>query len=256
MPGRRAGRRRRRRSGRRSRPTGGARASPTGRIRASGSTCSCRRGGRSGSSSTCMVGTGVPSTAPTGRTSPPGRSAAAGRWRSPATRSRPRSGSPRSPGRSRWRSRPRRRRWRGRSASSAIPPAGTWWRGRSAPTAGYRSGRAGAGRAGHRDQRRCTTCGHCCASTLNDTLRLDDDEAAAESPALRAPWPGARIRTWVGGIERPEFQRQSALLANIWTGVGAEIATTVAPGRHHFDVIGELEEPGSALVGAVLGEAQ
>ncbi len=91
--------------------------------------------------------------------------------------------------------------------------------------------------------------------TLNDTLRLDADEAAAESPALRLPWPGVRIRTWVGGIERPEFQRQSALLANVWTGVGAETTATVAPGRHHFDVIGALEDPASGLVGAVLGEA-
>jgi acetyl esterase/lipase len=86
---------------------------------------------------------------------------------------------------------------------------------------------------------------------INADLRLDPAEAAAESPALLWPRPGARVHVWVGGDERPEFLRQSALLANVWTGLRAEIAHTVAPGRHHFDVIEGLADPDSTLVAAL-----
>lgn len=84
--------------------------------------------------------------------------------------------------------------------------------------------------------------------------RLDPAEAEAESPALRQPVEGARVHVRVGGEERPEFLRQSALLANVWTGLGADMSQTVAPGRHHFDVIGPLTEAESDLVAAFVGE--
>lgn len=88
---------------------------------------------------------------------------------------------------------------------------------------------------------------------LNRTLRLDPAEAAAESPALLVPREGVRVHAWAGDGERPEFVRQTTLLANVWTGLGAEMAQTIAPGRHHFDVIAPLAEPGSDLVAALLG---
>jgi acetyl esterase/lipase len=91
-------------------------------------------------------------------------------------------------------------------------------------------------------------------TALNAELRLDAREAAAESPALLAPGEGVRLHAWVGGAERPEFLRQSALLANVWTGLGAETSLTVAPGRHHFDVIDPLTDPDSDLVAALIGE--
>jgi hypothetical protein len=86
---------------------------------------------------------------------------------------------------------------------------------------------------------------------LNKDLRLDPDEAAAESPALLAPRPGTRLHAWVGADERPEFLRQTALIANVWTGLKAQTSQTVAPGRHHFDVIAPLTDPGSDLVAAL-----
>jgi acetyl esterase/lipase len=89
---------------------------------------------------------------------------------------------------------------------------------------------------------------------LNGDLRLDRAEAAAESPALLEPRPGARVHAWVGDAERPEFVRQSTLIANIWTGLGAEMAQTKEPRRHHFNVIEGLTHPGSGLVEAVVGE--
>jgi acetyl esterase/lipase len=90
-------------------------------------------------------------------------------------------------------------------------------------------------------------------TAMNADLRLDAAEARAESPALDEPLDGVRLHAWVGERERPEFVRQSALIVNVWTGLGAQTALTVAPGRHHFDVIAELAEPGSALVEALVG---
>ena len=252
-PGRRAGRRRRRRSGRRSRPTGGARGSPTGRIRASGSTCSCPRRGRG-----LVVYMHGGYWRAFDRTDWSHLAAGAlGRGWAVAMAGYPLAPEVRIASIT-------------RSVAAAVEAA--------AATVDGPVGLVGHSAGGHLVARQvCTDSGlsertrarvrqvtaisglhdlrPLLRLTLNDTLRLDADEAAAESPALRLPWPGVRIRTWVGGIERPEFQRQSALLANVWTGVGAETTATVAPGRHHFDVIGALEDPASGLVGAVLGEA-
>lgn len=80
-------------------------------------------------------------------------------------------------------------------------------------------------------------------TAINADLRLDAAEAAAESPALRLPREDVQVQVWVGADERPEFVRQSALLANIWTGLGGDTSFTIMPGRHHFDVIEELAEP-------------
>jgi arylformamidase len=85
------------------------------------------------------------------------------------------------------------------------------------------------------------------ATKMNDTLRLTENEAAAESAALRKPIAGARVACWVGGAERPEFLRQTDLLANIWTGLGAETGAVHVPERHHFDIIDELANQDSEL---------
>jgi len=89
-------------------------------------------------------------------------------------------------------------------------------------------------------------------TAMNATLRLDLAEARAESPALCEPAEGAELVAWVGGDERPEFLRQTALLANVWAGLGARTREVVAPGRHHFDVIAGLADAESALVAAVV----
>ncbi|WP_207101821.1 alpha/beta hydrolase [Paracoccus shandongensis] len=89
-------------------------------------------------------------------------------------------------------------------------------------------------------------------TAMNDTLRLDRPEAAAESPALLSPRPGIPVTTWVGGMERPEFIRQARLLADIWAGLGAATDCVIDPGRHHFDVIEGLERADSPLLERLL----
>lgn len=84
--------------------------------------------------------------------------------------------------------------------------------------------------------------------SMVDRLRLTPEIAASESPALHSPRPGPRVTAWVGAAERPEFLRQSSLLAENWP----EADLVTAYGRHHFDVIEELSDPSSALVTALL----
>ncbi len=86
---------------------------------------------------------------------------------------------------------------------------------------------------------------------MNRTLRLDEAEAIAESPALTRPLPDLHLTAWVGADERPEYVRQSELIANIWSGLGAAAKCVRLTGRHHFDVIGELTDSDSALTAYV-----
>ena len=83
---------------------------------------------------------------------------------------------------------------------------------------------------------------------MNATLRLDEGEAAAESPALLSPLAGTNLVCWVGADERPEFVRQNALLANIWTGFGARTRVVEEENKHHFNVIDGLSDATSAMV--------
>lgn len=87
---------------------------------------------------------------------------------------------------------------------------------------------------------------------LNETLRIDVAEAASDSPALLEPMAGARITCWVGGNERHEFLRHSALLANIWQGLGATTSCVVEPDRNHFTVVEGLTDPDHALTRTLL----
>lgn len=88
---------------------------------------------------------------------------------------------------------------------------------------------------------------------LNRVLQLDLPEARTESPALVEVRAAVPVHVWVGAEERPEFVRQSELLANAWTGLGLDTALTIQPGRHHFNVVEDLADPGSDLVEAVAG---
>lgn len=89
-------------------------------------------------------------------------------------------------------------------------------------------------------------------TAMNETLQLDAAEAATESPALLVPAAGTRICCWVGAGERAEFIRQNALLANAWTGLGAETSCVEEPDRHHFNIIDGLADPSHALTRTLL----
>lgn len=89
-------------------------------------------------------------------------------------------------------------------------------------------------------------------TAMNERLHIDEAEATAESPALLRPVEGTRLTCWAGAMERAEFLRQNALLANIWTGLGATTATVVEPNRHHFDIVDGLADPEHPLTRTLL----
>lgn len=82
---------------------------------------------------------------------------------------------------------------------------------------------------------------------MNAVPGLAEAEAATESLVLH-PAPSVPVHVWVGAEERPAFLDQARRLAGAW---GAPL--TRAPGRHHFDVIADLTDPGSALTAGLIG---
>ncbi|MCY4300773.1 MAG: alpha/beta hydrolase [Aestuariivita sp.] len=90
--------------------------------------------------------------------------------------------------------------------------------------------------------------------SMNDKLRLTEATAAKESVVLSKPLAGVDVTAWVGARERPEFLRQSALLAEAWGRIGANIRVVVDPYRHHFDVIDGLKDPNHPLCQSLAGE--
>ncbi|MEM7464051.1 MAG: alpha/beta hydrolase, partial [Pseudomonadota bacterium] len=87
---------------------------------------------------------------------------------------------------------------------------------------------------------------------INDVLKIESTDAAAESPALNTPLPGTKLICWVGAGERSEFIRQNALLANIWKGLGATTFVVEEPDRHHMNVVDGLADPASAMLQLLL----
>jgi hypothetical protein len=93
------------------------------------------------------------------------------------------------------------------------------------------------------------------ATKMNDTLRIDQEEANLESPALVVPRPCQRVLCWVGADERPEFVRQNRILGEIWRGFDARIAIVEEPGRHHYNIIDGLCDSDHPLTRALEREA-
>ncbi len=90
--------------------------------------------------------------------------------------------------------------------------------------------------------------------SMNDQLGLDREAATAESPALAKPRSGVELTVWVGANERPEFLRQSGLLAEAWRRHGLQTRFIAEPERHHFDVIDGLKSAEHPLTKAVAGD--
>ncbi|MBL4838092.1 MAG: alpha/beta hydrolase, partial [Kordiimonadaceae bacterium] len=87
---------------------------------------------------------------------------------------------------------------------------------------------------------------------MNKDLKLTETEIAAESPALQAPLSHINLTSWVGGLERPEFIRQSKNIVTAWQGKAAATDYIETPYKHHFNVIDELADPKSMLVAKLL----
>jgi arylformamidase len=84
------------------------------------------------------------------------------------------------------------------------------------------------------------------ATSVNLALGLDVAEARRLSPVLM-PAPGGHIHALVGGDEGCEYTRQSRSIAEAWGGTWASL-----PGEHHFSIVEQLQDPGSAMVAKAL----
>lgn len=89
---------------------------------------------------------------------------------------------------------------------------------------------------------------------MNETLKLTDAEAHAESAALYRPAGFPTLTAWVGGNERPEFIRQSKLIAMMWDGLGAKTECVVDGSHNHFTVIEDLKLADSPITNAFIGD--
>lgn len=89
-------------------------------------------------------------------------------------------------------------------------------------------------------------------SYLNQHLRLDEGQAARNSPLRLLPGAAPEQLFCVGGAETPEFHRQQAEYHAAWTARGLPGGVVEAPGAHHFSVVDGLADPGSAMFRAVL----
>jgi arylformamidase len=82
---------------------------------------------------------------------------------------------------------------------------------------------------------------------LNDALKLDAAAARRNSPALFTRKRAAALTLAVGAGETPEFLRQQRDFAAALKKSGAPAEAHEIAGRHHFDVIHDLAEPGTKL---------
>lgn len=89
-------------------------------------------------------------------------------------------------------------------------------------------------------------------TAMNATLRLTEQTAQRESPALLRPVGGVAVTAWVGGHERPEFLRQAALLREAWSRCGVPVQLVVEEGLHHFNIIEALTDADSILTRSLL----
>jgi arylformamidase len=84
-------------------------------------------------------------------------------------------------------------------------------------------------------------------TAMNADLRLDEIEVARLSPLNWPVAPGRVFDAVVGGLESPEYLRQSRLMADEWGAKGVETRYEEIAGANHFTVLDPLSDPASAM---------
>lgn len=82
---------------------------------------------------------------------------------------------------------------------------------------------------------------------LNEDLGLTAEAAARLSPVRLSPGSRPPLALAVGGLEGPEYLRQSAALMRAWGGSGLDLSVHVLPDVHHFSIVAQLNDPASPL---------
>lgn len=85
-------------------------------------------------------------------------------------------------------------------------------------------------------------------SYLQDSLKLNADEVARNSPMELAPPDGGSWLALVGAKEGPEYHRQSTGLAERWTAAGhGDTNAQIVDGHDHFSIMMALGDPDDPL---------
>jgi arylformamidase len=82
---------------------------------------------------------------------------------------------------------------------------------------------------------------------LNQDLQLTPEVAARNSPVLLEPKCRAPLLLTVGGLEGPEYLRQTTELAAAWGRHGVNVTVRIMPEIHHFSIVAQLNDPKSEL---------
>lgn len=90
-------------------------------------------------------------------------------------------------------------------------------------------------------------------SFQNDELQFSPKEAAEFSTLFMDPKHAGPLLAVAGGIEGPEFIRQTTELADAWAAKGMDVKGWIMEGKHHFTTINQYLDPESELSRAVRG---
>ena len=89
-------------------------------------------------------------------------------------------------------------------------------------------------------------------SNINEWIKLDPASVERNSPQRHMPEIGCPMVVSYGETETSEFKRQSADYAGSWCARGWNCDLFETPGRNHFDIIFDLDDPETRLGRAVL----
>jgi arylformamidase len=89
-------------------------------------------------------------------------------------------------------------------------------------------------------------------SSRRHYVALSPEEADALSPIRHVRNISCPVSVWWGSDESPEFQRQSQMFANAVKDAALLRQSAMLPGRNHFEMLEELDDPNSLIVKALL----
>jgi len=91
---------------------------------------------------------------------------------------------------------------------------------------------------------------------INGWMNFDEAMVARNSPIFLMPkTSSAHLIASVGGLETPEFRRQTAAYAEAWQQAGHSVTVVDMPDLNHFNLPLTLQEADGKLIGAVLDAA-
>lgn len=91
-------------------------------------------------------------------------------------------------------------------------------------------------------------------TTVNDPLGLDEVTAAALSPQLLPVVATHKVVVAWGVNETDAFKEQSQAFATHVAAAGVDVVAFECSGRHHFDIMDDLVDPGTELGRHAMGE--